>query len=357
MEEVKIRNIVNKFNIEGEFIDITPFGSGNINNTFLVVTSINKYILQRINSKVFTKPLDVISNSIKVTTHIKNKLVKEGNFDSRKVLSFIKTKDNQYYYLDNNDYYRMSLYVENSISIDVVDTKEHFLEAGHAFGSFQRLLSDFDSSSLKETIKDFHNTRKRYEHFIEVVNKNEFNRNEEVQDEIDYLINHKYLLDSFNNFNIPIRVTHNDTKINNVLFDKDTSKALCVIDLDTVMPGTILSDFGDAIRSGCNSSTEDEVDLSKVHFKMELYEVFTKGFLEETKDILTKDELDLLYLSPLLLTYELALRFLSDYLEGDIYFKTTRLNQNLDRTRTQIKLIKEMEEHLSEMKDIINKYR
>ena len=264
------------------------------------------------------------------------------------------------YMADSSNYFRMYKFVSNSVSFDTAEDLSLLFEAGKSFGKFQRMLDGFDAGLLHETIVDFHNTPKRIEQLEAAIKKNYENRAERVSAELDAAKKYsKYaslITDAMADGSVPSRVTHNDTKLNNVLFDKDTHKGICVIDLDTVMPGSILYDFGDALRFGASSGAEDETDLSKIYFDLEKYKSFSEGFLGEVGECLTKREIELLPESVIIMTYECGIRFLADYLNGDVYFKIHRENHNLDRARTQLKLVADMETKLDEMHRIAESF-
>lgn len=354
-----MEKVFKQFNIKGKFISINPYGKGNINDTFLVRSKDNgnhyAYILQKINHNVF-KDIDGLMNNIEsVTTYIK------ANFPNSVLQKIIKTKDDKSYYIDktNGSYWRVYTFVEDGVSFEEVTDPEQFYETGIAFGYFQKQLKDFDTSLLVDTIKNFHNTKERYNDFLTALENNLSNRAHLVEEEIEFLISRKkytcVVIDLLEKKLIPIRVTHNDTKLNNVLLHKQTGLALSVIDLDTIMPGSILYDFGDAIRYGANTAAEDEVNLSLVGLDLKLFEAFTKGYLKYTAAIMNKYEIENLAFSALLITYELSLRFLEDYLNGDAYFKTDDKEHNLRRARTQIALLKDMEKQLEQMKEIVKR--
>ena len=352
-----IKEIIKKFSIE---TDILPYGNGHINDTYLCDVKPG-YILQKINTNVFKNPEEVMSNIIRVTRFLRKKIIENGGNPQRETMNVIKTRDgDDFYKMDDNTYFRMYDYIENTVSHETVENPTQFYEAGKAFGKFQRMLNDFPADELFETIVDFHNTPVRVEQLKKAIEKNYNNRLSEVSREIEIAKKYsKYasiVVDAIREGEVPLRVTHNDTKLNNVLFDKDTDDAVCVIDLDTVMQGSLLYDFGDALRFGASSGSEDEKDLSKIWFDLEKFEAYTKGFLSETGDCMTKKEIELLAESALLLTYECGIRFLADYLNGDTYFKTAYETHNLDRARTQLKLVEDIESKLGEMKKIIAKY-
>lgn len=356
-----------RFGISGRLAGWQEICAGNINRTYEVAFESregepqDKYIFQRINTYVFKNPEDVMHNILAVTEHIKQKLLEEyGSYD-RRVLSFLTAEDGMpYLYTNDRDFWRVYRFVDDARAYDVIEKPVHFYEAGRAFGEFQGWLADFPVDILVETIPQFHNTVRRMEDFHRAIRENRAGRCRDVEGEIAFLLEREdeagTIVELLESGAIPYRVTHNDTKINNILFDAQSDKALCVIDLDTVMPGTSIYDFGDAVRSGASTAREDEEDLSKVHFDLSMFERFTKGFLEETKGLLTAEEIRLLPLGAKIITLELASRFLADYLDGDIYFKISRTDHNLVRARNQIRLAQEMEAVFPEMEDIVRRY-
>lgn len=363
MEELK--NILEKFDFKGELISCELFGSGHINSTFLATydddNNFRRYVVQKVNSNVFKNIDGLMENIFSVTSYLRERIKEYGGDENRETLHFIKTKDGHNYYKDaNGDCYRAYIFVADSVSYDSVDSPELFAQSGVAFGKFQKLLSEFPADTLFETIPDFHNTAKRYENeFLTAVEKNASGRAENCADEIQFVKNRKkycsVLVDLQGEGKIPVRVTHNDTKLNNVMFDEHSTKAICVIDLDTVMPGLALYDFGDSIRFGANTAEEDEPDLSKVSLNLEYFEAYSKGFLSEAGDSLNQVEKDNLAFACILMTFECGMRFLTDYLNGDVYFKTAYPEHNLVRAKNQFALVADMEKHLDDMKDIIKK--
>ena len=351
--EQTLENILKQFNIE---VSIESYGNGHINDTYIAECN-PRYILQRINQKVFRNPAQVMENIQAVTRHLRKKIVAAGGDPDRETLNLIQTVDGApYYKASETDYYRVYKFVENAVSYDRVENPDQFYQAAKAFGRFQNMLSDFPSEKLHETIVKFHDTRDRFEQLKKAVKEDPMGRAASVQKEIEFAFAREKDTDVINEAMksgaVPLRVTHNDTKLNNVLLDQKTGEGVCVIDLDTVMPGSMLFDYGDALRFGANHAAEDEKDLSQVYLDMELYESFTKGFLEEMTDM-TETEADLLPFSAKMMTYECGIRFLTDYLLGDTYFKCHYEGHNLDRARTQLKLVADMEEKLPEMKKIV----
>lgn len=351
--------IFKQFNVKEEFVSAVTHGNGHINDTFLVKTNgqgkIKHYILQRINHRVFKDVEGLMRNIAIVTNHVA-KNTKNENFQQ-----IIKTKDDKNYCFCEKTYtyWRVFTYVENSISLENITEPVQFYETGLAFGMFQRSIHDLTTNNIVETIVDFHNTKKRYENFFSSVNNDLVDRASLCKEEIDFLISKKdyapVIVDMLDNGTIPIRITHNDTKLNNVLFHYQTGKALSVIDLDTIMLGSLLYDFGDAIRYGANKGKEDDEDLSNVGIDLELFELFTQGFLKHTYQTMNESEINNLAFSSLLITYELAMRFLEDFLNGDNYFKVEDQMHNLRRARAQIALMKDIELNLETMKGIVRK--
>lgn len=361
MMEFNLKKIAEAFQIEGEYINAAPYGEGHINSTFLLETTADKYILQKINSNVFPHPEEVMDNVVMVTEFLKDKIEKAGGDSRRETLTVIPTKAGESYLkTDDGDFYRVYVFIDNAISYQVVENPEDFYNAACAFGKFQNMLADFDASKLHETIKNFHNTKTRYDDFEKAVSDNKSGKAESVREEIEFAMARRkdasIIVDGIADGRIPLRVTHNDTKLNNVMVDEKTGVGICVIDLDTVMSGSLLYDFGDSIRFGTNPASEDEKDLSKVYCDLNLFEQYVKGFLSQLGDSITKEEIELLPMSAKLMTLECGIRFLGDHLNGDVYFKVHRENHNLDRARTQFKMVADMEEKMDEMKSIVSKY-
>ncbi|MDD4493733.1 MAG: aminoglycoside phosphotransferase family protein [Eubacteriales bacterium] len=354
------------FCLDGKFAEAIPYGHGHINETYSVsfvkeCGETIRVIMQKINFNVFKEPEKLMANIESVVSHLQKKIKAAGGDPMRETLNIIPTYEGKSYCkTEEGDYWRAYVFINNATTYQVVENPEHLYNAGTAFGKFQRLLSDFPASRLYETIPDFHNTAKRYNSFIKAVEEDKFNRAASVKDEIKFVIDRAddtgILLKLHEEGKIPLRVTHNDTKFNNVMIDNDTGKAICVLDLDTVMPGLALYDFGDAIRSGTNPAEEDEKDLSKVCMDLGLFEQFSKGFLEGGENFLTQCEIDYMPFAAKIMTLECGMRFLTDYLQGDTYFRIHRDGHNVDRTRTQFKMVADMEEKLEEMNKIIKKY-
>ncbi|MBQ7785972.1 MAG: aminoglycoside phosphotransferase family protein [Clostridia bacterium] len=363
MEE-RIRKVLAQFELPQGEKEAAPYGNGHINETLCVVVSRaegqERFILQRVNSYVFPRPVEVIENIEKTTAYLSGIIREEGGDPLRETLTLVPAKDGKHYVIDENgELWRMYLFVENTISYDLPDTPALFELSGRAFGKFQKQLGGFDAAVLHETIVDFHNTPARYCQLMEAVKNNSSGRLGEVGPELAFCMGYGQevhtLLDALKAEEIPLRVTHNDTKLNNVLLDQETGEGVCVIDLDTVMPGLAAYDFGDSIRFGANTAAEDERDLSKVQFSLEMYEAFARGFLSQCGDALNEREKELLPMGAKLMTLECGMRFLADHLNGDKYFRIHREGHNLDRARTQFELVRHMEENWDEMMAIIRK--
>lgn len=353
--EIKRSEILQHFQIMTE---PESYGNGHINDTYLA--AVPRYILQRINTSIFTNPDELMDNIENVTAFLREKIIAAGGDPGRETLTVVPTKEGgKYYKVDDNNVYRVYRFVEETKSIENSKTAEDLYEAGVGFGHFQRLLADFPVEKLHETIRDFHHTPKRIEALKAAIREDRAGRAEYVKKEIDFALENASwagaVVKGMEEGRIPVRVTHNDTKINNILFDLETGKAVCVIDLDTVMPGSALYDFGDALRMGGSTAAEDEVDLEKVWFETEAFEAFARGYLSEMKEALTEDEIALLPLSVKLMTYECGIRFLTDYLNGDTYFKIHREHHNLDRARNQFKLVADISEKEALLTEAVQK--
>jgi hypothetical protein len=364
--ESELKSILQHFQIEGGPLDVLPYGDGHINDTYLVHcqvqnTHINRYILQRINHAVFKHPEIVMDNMVRVTEHIRRKVAAAGGDSSRKTITLIPALDGSSYYISPaREYWRMCRYIDGARTFLHAENQQHYYQAGYAFGNFLTLLSDFQASQLCETIPDFHHTPKRYQAFVQAVESDRVNRINSVKLEIDFILERESEIDILHNLlecgAMPERVTHNDTKIDNVMIDNQTGEGLCVVDLDTVMPGLVVFDFGDAVRSGANLGVEDEPDPRKVAFSLDIFDRLAHGFLDAARGMLTSTEATHLAFGAKLITLEQGIRFLTDYLNGDIYYKTQRSNQNLDRARTQLKLVADMENVFDKMESTIEKY-
>ena len=356
----ELQNALSQFSLKGEVKCCTPYGSGHINDTFLVEAG-RSYILQRINSEIFKKPKELMENIDLVCRFMAEEIKKQGGNPERESLQIIPTKGGNLYYKDeNSNFFRIYLFITDCKAFDLVEKPEHFYESAYAFGHFQKLLSDFPAEKLHETIPHFHDSPQRFQHFLKALAEDKFDRKKECAEEIEFFLAHEkdltYAMDLLRKKELPLRVGHNDTKLNNVLFDTKTEKALCIIDLDTVMPGLAIFDFGDAIRFGANTGAEDETDLSKVSLSLPLFSLYTKGFLEACGSSLWEKEILSLPEGAKIMTLECGMRFLTDYLQGDTYFHVKRPEHNLDRARTQIALVRDMEKKWMEMKAEVQKY-
>ena len=359
-----ITKIVNQFRLpEGQW-EAKSYGNGHINDTLRVTVATAEgdkhFILQKVNRYVFKKPEQVMENMEKVTEYLRKVIAREGGDTKRGTLTIVPTKEGKSYtYDDDGELWRMLEFIENTMSKDLPDTPELMELCGKAFGKFQCQLADFPAAVLADTIPDFHNTPARFQQLMDAIERDEMGRAKDVQEEIEFCMLHKndvgVLLDACYAGELPLRVTHNDTKLNNVLLDAETGEGVCVIDLDTVMPGLAAYDFGDAVRVGASTAAEDEQDLSKVGLNLEMFEAFAKGFFSEAGSTFSKREAALMPMGAMLMTLENGLRFLTDHLNGDKYFKIHRENQNLDRARTQFTLVSCMEEKWGDMMNIIAK--
>ncbi len=355
-----MKEIIQHFAIEDEVLTYERYGEGHINETYLITCKKEKYILQKINHHVFSNIEGLMNNIYLVTKYLKDKIIQNHGDYQRETLNIILTKDGKTFYYDKqtDGYYRLYLFVRDSLTLQKAETAQLFAETAIAFGKFQRLLENFDASQLCEVIPNFHNTQTRYQHFLKTLKEDQYQRAQYCQKEIEFVLKREkdcsVLVSLIQRGLIPLRVTHNDTKLNNVLLDANTLKSLCVIDLDTVMPGSYLYDFGDSIRFGCNRANEDEKDLSKVTFSLEYFKAFAQNYLREVHASLNDYEINHLAFASKLMTLECGIRFLDDYLDGDHYFQVHRENHNLDRCRTQFKLVLEMEQYMQQMQAIIH---
>jgi hypothetical protein len=354
------------FSLPGRFVSCEKYGSGHINDTFLVITVNSgiekKYILQRMNGDIFKDPESLMNNIVLVTDFLKDKIRARGGDAARETLNPLRTPDGKPFFKDSlGSFWRIYDFITDAISLDRVRDAEDFYQSAVAFGRFSGQMADFDASLLTETIPDFHNTPKRYETFEKAVEEDICGRAGFVSEEIAFFRAHKddmaLCKNELDAGLLPLRVTHNDTKLNNIMLDAKTGKGLCVLDLDTVMPGLSIFDFGDSIRFGANTAAEDEQDLSKVSLSLELFETYVKGYLEGCDGALTDEEIRLLPYGAKTMTLECGMRFLTDYLQGDTYFMIHRKGHNLDRAHTQIRLVQDMEKKWDAMTAIVEKYR
>ena len=342
------KKAADSFRLLGEVTDIRPYGEGHINLTLLVTTTEKRYILQKMNPRVFPDPDSLMKNICGVTEHLRSRGIE--------TLNVVPTKSGAPF-LKDEECFRVYEFIENTVTYQQVTDKKVFFNSGKAFGEFQNYLSEFDASGLTETIPHFHDTPKRFQDFLTAFKEDKCGRAKDCAEEIEFILSRKDTYGdaakALNDGSLPLRVTHNDTKLNNILMDAKTKEARAVIDLDTVMPGSMLYDFGDSIRFGASTAAEDEKDLTKVHFDIELFEAYAKGYCGAVKDSITDKEKELLPYGSYLMTMECGMRFLADYLAGDTYFAIKYDDHNLVRSRTQLRLAAEMEKSFSEMKKIV----
>lgn len=355
----------NAFAIKGKITSCESYGSGHINHTFLLTSEEDgqefSYILQQMNQDVFKNIEGLMKNVEGVTSFLRRRIIESHGDPDRETLNLIPTKTGQSYYQDTQGHFwRVYLFIPRATCYNLVEKPEDFYQSGKAFGRFQCLLADFPANELTETIPDFHNTPVRFSAFLKAVKKDVMGRAAQVQKEIRFIKEREkemgLALSLQSQGRLPLRVSHNDTKLNNIMIDDATGQALCIIDLDTIMPGFSIFDFGDSIRFGANTAEEDEPDLSKVSLSLPLFEVYTKGFLEGCQGRLTKTEMEMLPYGAKMMTLECGMRFLTDYLEGDVYFHVSREAHNLDRCRTQLALVHDMEKKWADMEEIVKKY-
>lgn len=355
------------YDFGGQLVGAVRYGSGHINDTFVVHTQpgedpCRRFILQRISSAAFKHPDEVMANIVGVTSFLGEKIKEAGGNPARETMSVWATKSGENFYTDSEGgAWRVYPFVEDTICLQKAETPELFAASARAFGKFQRMLKDYPADTLYETIPKFHDTEDRLAKLKAAVAADVMGWVKEVGPELKFVQEREadcsVALSALRDGRLPLRVTHNDTKLNNILIDRESGEGICVIDLDTVMPGLAINDFGDSIRFGANHSAEDERDLTKVNFDLELFDVYAAGFLEGAGGALTETELDYLPWGAKLMTLECGIRFLTDYLEGDHYFRIHREGQNLDRCRTQFKLVSDMEAAWDDMKAVVDKYR
>ena len=358
-----IKDVVKQFCFEGDFISVEEFGSGHINKTYIALYNYygneKRYVVQEINTNVFKEPEKLMENVFAVTEYLREIIAENGGNPERETLSFIRTYDGKMYYeAEDGRCFRAYVFVENSVSYDSADTPELFGKSGAAFGKFQNMLSEFPAETLNETIPNFHNTAWRFENeFLQSIFAASSELLSECEDDIEFVTVRRddmsVLSDLLEDGKLPLRVTHNDTKLNNVMFDEDTNECVCVIDLDTVMPGLALYDFGDSIRFGASTAAEDEQNLDNVSLDLDYFKAYVRGYLSEAGETLTQVEKHYLAFSAKLMTLECGMRFLTDYLNGNIYFKTKYDKHNLIRARNQFKLVEDIEGKLDEMNRIV----
>ena len=357
--ESKLLDVSRQFQIYGDLLHAEPCKIGHINETYIATYNQGgiqvRYVHQKINIHVFKDPDALMDNFVRVTSHQRRKLVARGAHDaSRRTLTVIPTRKGKAYYRnDGGECWRTLVFVEGVRTFEAVESAHQAYEAGKAFGEFQHLLVDLPGPRLAETIPHFHNTRKRFEALQKAIREDHANRTRDARKEIDFALRQEGIVDVILNAlakrKIPERITHNDTKFNNVMLDVVTGKAMCVVDLDTVMPGCALYDFGDMVRTTTSPTLEDELDLSKVQMRLPMFKALTRGYLETAGPFLTKSERALIAFAGKLITFTIGIRFLTDYLGGDTYFRVHRPHHNLDRCRTQFKLVESIERQSEQM--------
>ena len=357
--------VLSAYALPGRLVSVQPYGEGNINRTYCLECRTEegkavRFVLQGLSREAFPHPDEVMKNFVGITSFLREKILAAGGDPERETLSLVRTRDGRDYFTDScGQAWRLEPFIEDTLCLQE-STPELFEASARAFGHFQWLLRDYPAASLYETITDFHNTEARLARFREALERDPAGRKKDVPEEIRFILAREndcsVAMEALRKGVLPLKVTHNDTKLNNVLFDAQSGEGICIIDLDTTMPGLSVFDFGDSIRSGANHCREDEKDLSKVNFDLELYERYTRGFLEGADGSLTDAEVEYLPWGARIITLELGIRFLTDYLEGDRYFRTSYPGQNLDRCRTQLKLLRDMEEQFGLMQEITKKY-
>ena len=361
----KISELLAAYDFSGEFAGETAINDGHINGTYAFTFLLpggeeKKYLVQRINTGVFKDPVGLMENFVSVCEFLRNEVTANGGDPERECLTVYPTREGKPYYIDGEGgFWRCVSFVNNAHTVQVIDNPETFSNSALAFGKFQRMLAEYPIENLKETIPNFHNTVSRFADFKEAVDNNLSGRADTCRDEIAFALAREKdcgrLVEMIERGELPLRVTHNDTKLNNVMFDNETGEGICVVDLDTVMPGLSLYDFGDSIRFGASTAAEDEQDLDKVHFSLDYFRAYTEGFLAAAGRALTSNEKRNLAFASKLMTLECGMRFLGDYLNGDTYFKTDYPEHNLVRCRTQFRLVKEMEEAMDKMNETVEK--
>jgi len=359
-----VREVLAAYDLPETLMGAVRYGHGHINDTYCVVCQpqegdCKRFLLQGLSLAAFPRQAELMENYVGVTSYLREQILQQRGDPERETLGLIMTRDGKPFYMDESGKaWRLVPFIENTVCYQTA-TPELFEASAKAFGQFQYMLRDYDASTLHETIVKFHDTEDRYAKFEAALKADKVGRAAEVAAEVQFVLDRKadcsVALQALRDGKLPLRVTHNDTKLNNVLFDRTTNEGICVIDLDTTMPGLSINDFGDSIRFGANHSAEDEKDLSKVNFDIELYEAYARGFLEGTHGCLTETELEYLPWGARLMTLECGIRFLTDYLDGDNYFRIHYPEQNLDRCRTQFKLVQDMEQEFEAMGQVIQK--
>jgi len=361
-----LKSVVQAFVVKGSCRDVVPYGTGHINDTYLVSMADGRlvvpYILQRINHNIFKHPPLLMDNILRVTSHVRQKLAGVPGADpNRESLTVIPTKGGlPFFHDEQGNFWRIYIFIRDARTYDICETVQQACETAAAFGRFQALLADLPGGRLHETIPFFHHTPRRFKTLEEAVAKDQHNRGREARREIEFCLKHRELASALTDLlesgKMPERISHNDSKINNVMMDCAGGRGICVIDLDTVMSGSCLYDFGDMVRTAARTMDEDERDLDKVVLKIEFFEALTRGYLETARSFLTPVEMDNMVTSGKVITFTIGIRFLADYLMGDVYFKIHRPGHNLDRARVQFKLLASMEQQEEKMREIVAKY-
>ena len=352
-----VRAVARQFQIHGEFLEAAPYGSGHINDTYCTIFDQGgtrvRYIFQCVNHNIFKNPVALIENVQRVTTHLGAKTAGQPEAN-RRVLTLIPARDGKAFYLDSEgNHWRVYIFIEKARTFDAVESAEQAFKAARAFGQFQKLLADLPAPRLHDTIPDFHHTPKRFKALEKAIAADVANRATLAKSEIEFALKHKAICSVLLDAKLPERVTHNDTKFNNVMLDDATGEGICVIDLDTVMPGLALYDFGDMVRTTTSPAKEDERDLAKVVMQFPMFTALARGYLSSATEFLTPAEKKFLAFSGKLITFEIGLRFLTDFLAGDVYFKVHREGHNLDRCRTQFKLVESIEQQEDKMNKLV----
>ncbi|MGH7952786.1 MAG: phosphotransferase enzyme family protein [Limisphaerales bacterium] len=352
-----VRAVTRHFQIHGEFLSAEPYGSGHINDTYCVIFDQGgarlRYILQRINHNIFKNPVALMENIQRVTAHLEKKSAGERD-QNRRALTLIPTHDGRPFYFDEQgNYWRTYIFIEKARTFDSAESPKQTFEAAKAFGHFQKMLADLPAPRLHDTIPDFHHTPKRFAALEKAIEADSANCARFAKPEIEFALKRKAIVGVLLDAKLPERATHNDTKFNNVMLDDATGEGICVIDLDTVMPGLALYDFGDMVRTTTSPVKEDERNLSKVTMQFPMFEALVRGYLATASEFLTGAEKEFLAFSGKLITFEIGIRFLADFLAGDIYFKVHRENHNLDRCRTQFKLVESIEQQEEQMNKLV----
>lgn len=360
---INAEELIDAFDLEGQRTELKAINDGHINGTYHISFrrddgSEYSCVIQKINTSVFKEPVGLMNNFVGIGEYLREQVIKNGGDPERECLHAYIAKDGNPYYIDSEGgFWRCINYVSNAHTVQQVESAEVFKKAAKAFGRFQCLLADYPIDTLFDTIPNFHNTASRIADFRKAVSENASGRADNCPDEIDFVLSREadcsVLVDMISEGKLPLRVTHNDTKLNNVMLDNETGEGICIVDLDTVMPGLSLYDFGDSIRFGASTAAEDEKDLDKVHFSLEYFQAYTEGFLSTAGEALTKAEIENLAFASKLMTLECGMRFLGDYINGDVYFRTEYPEHNLVRAHTQFKLVAEMEKAMDDMNKVV----